>query len=277
MIYICFSDKPLKPSFLHMAGVNNVSTHDNVPENYNNTFEHTNKADNSDDKDDSLQTAIDNELSERLNESDTPANRIKYSVDIMLAAETIHCEGEQQSNDMEYSDLNSLKSNEYQIQKDTSELLLLIEKQHTEETSDTGLGSEIVLELDPLKSDIDNDGPLSDNMSSGFEDGVTRDIVDRDPEYLELEEPRVFTRPLPVDESDNVTELVFDTWTTVEEIAKSAEIPKIETNGYDETLNLDISTASPNRECFDINTPAIINSVVSFRLITNNTNSIRLD
>jgi len=251
-----------------MAGVNNVSTFDNAPEKYNNNFEHTNKTDDSDNKDDPLQNVIDSELSESLNENGTPANPIKYSVDIMLAAETIHSDGEKQSNNMEYSELSSLQPNEYQIQKDTSELLLLIEKQHTEETSDTGLGSEIVLELDPLKSDIDC--PLSDNMSSGFEEGIMRDIVDQNPQCLELEGPRIFTRPLPVDELDNVTELVFDTWTTVEEIAGSAEISKIKTNGREEMSNLDISTASPNQECSDINTPAITNSVVSFCLITNN-------
>lgn len=252
-----------------MAGVNNVSTYDNAPENSNNTLEHTNKADDSHDKDDSLQNVIDSELSKRLNESETPTNRVKHGVDIMLTAESIHSACVEQTNDVEYSDLKSLQADdEYQIQNDASELLLLSEKQHTEETSDKGLGSEIVLELDPHKSDIDNDGPLSDNMSSGFEDGVTRDNLDQYPQCSELEEPRIFTRPLPVDESDNVTELVFDTWTTVEEIVGS-EVPKIETNGYEEKSILDISTANPNQECFDINTPVITNSVVSFCLIIN--------
>ncbi|XP_008186692.1 uncharacterized protein LOC100161216 isoform X5 [Acyrthosiphon pisum] len=240
-----------------MAGVNNVSTYDNAPENSNNTVEQTNKADDSDDKDDSLQNVIDNELSKRFNESETPANRVKYSVDIMLTAESIHSDSVRQSNDVEYVDLKSLKSNEYQVQKDTSELFLLTEKQHTEETSDdTGLSSEVVLILEQV---IDNDGPLSDTMSSGFEeDGVTRELVDQD--RAELEEPRIFSRPLPVDEADNVTELVFDTWTTVDEIVGS-EIKKTESNGYEEKPAIDISAASINQECFDINTPAITNCV----------------
>jgi len=90
--------------------------------------------------------------------------------------------------------------------------------------------------------------------------------VDQDPSRAELEEPRIFSRPLPVDEADNVTELVFDTWTTVDEIVGS-DIKKTESNGYEENSAIDISTASLNQECFDINTPAIINSVVSFCLI----------
>ncbi|XP_060842980.1 uncharacterized protein LOC132923021 isoform X3 [Rhopalosiphum padi] len=241
-----------------MAGVNNVSTYDNAPENSNNTVEQTNKADDSDDKDDSLQNVIDNELSKRFNESETPANRVKYSVDIMLTAESIHSDSIRQSNDVEYVDLKSLQSNEYQVQKDTSELFLLTEKQHTEETSDTGLGSEIVLELE---QDIDNDGPLSDTMSSGFEeDGILKEVVDQDPSRAELEEPRIFTRPLPVDEADNVTELVFDTWTTVDEVV-GLEIKKNESNGFEENSAIEISTASLNQECFDINTPVITNSV----------------
>jgi len=245
-----------------MAGVNNVSTYNNAPENSNNTAEQTNKADDSDDKDDSLQNVIDNELSKRFNESETPASRVKCNVDIMLTAESIHSDSDGQLNDVEYVDLKSLKSNEYQVQKDTSELFLLTEKQHTEETSDTGLGSEIVLELE---QDIDNDGPLSDTMSSGFEeDGITRELVD--PDTSHVEEPRIFSRPLPIDETDNVTELVFDTWTTVDEIVGS-EIKKTESNGYGENLAIDISTACLNQECFDINTPAITNSVVSFCLI----------
>lgn len=253
-----------------MAGVNSVSTYDNAPENPNNTFEHTNKTDDSDDKDDTLQNVIDSELSKRLGDSDTSVNCVKHSVDMMLTAESIHSASVEQTDDVEYSDFKSLQTNdEYQIQKDTSELLLLIEKQHTEETSDKGLGAEIVLELDPFKPDIENDGPLSDNMSSGFdEDGVTREIVDQYSQCSELEEPRIFTRPLPVDETDNVTELVFDTWTTVEETV-GPEVPKVETNGFEEKSILDISTASPNQECFDINTPAITNIVVSFRLIIN--------
>lgn len=251
-----------------MAGVNNVSTYDNAPENSNNTLKHTNKTDDSDDQDDSLQNVIDNELSKRLNECETPVNRVKYCVDIMLTAESIHSASVKQSDEIEYSDLKSLQSNEFQMQKDTSELILLTEKQHTEETSDTGLGSEIILESDALKSDIDNDGPLSDNMSSGFEDGVTKELVDQDPSFAESEEPRIFTRPLPVDETDNVTELVFDTWTTVDENVGS-EVQKLETSGYEEKSNLDISTANFNTECFDNNTPAITNSVVSFCLINN--------
>ncbi|XP_022174695.1 uncharacterized protein LOC111036804 isoform X4 [Myzus persicae] len=241
-----------------MAGVNNVSTYDNAPENSNNTVEQTNKADDSDDKDDSLQNVIDNELSKRFNESETPANRVKCSVDIMLTAESIHSDNVKQSNDLEYVDLKSLKSNEYQVQKDTSELFLLTEKQHIEETNDTGLGSEIVL---GLEQDIDNDGPLSDTMSNGFEeDGITRELVDQDSSQGELEEPRIFSRPLPIDEADNVTELVFDTWTTVDEIVGS-EIKKTESNGFEENSAIDISTACLNQECFDINTPAITNSV----------------
>ncbi|KAL4130972.1 hypothetical protein QTP88_008337 [Uroleucon formosanum] len=241
-----------------MAGVNNVSTYDNAPENSNNTVEQTNKANDSDDKDESLQNVIDNELSKRFSESETPANRVKYSVDIMLNAESIHSDSVIESNDIEYVDLKSLKSNEYQVQKDTSELFLLTEKQHTGETSDMDLGSEIVLEL---QQNIDNDGPLSDTISSGFEeDGITRELVDQDPSRAELEEPRIFSRPLPVDEADNVTELVFDTWTTVDEIVGS-EIKKTESNGYEENSAIDISTASLNQECFDINTPAITNSV----------------
>ncbi|XP_025424537.1 F-actin-monooxygenase MICAL3 isoform X4 [Sipha flava] len=243
-----------------MAGVNNVSTYDNASENSNNTLTHANKTDDSDDQDDSLQNVIDNELSKRLNECPTPVNRVKYSVDIMLTAESIHSASVEQSNEMEYSDLKSLQSNEYQLQKDNSELILLSEKQHIEETSDTGLGSEIISELDALKSDIDNDGPFSDNMSSGFEDGVTKELVDQDPSYAESEEPRIFTRPLPVDETDKVTELVFDTWTTLDEVVGS-EVQKLETNGYKEKSDLDISTANLNTECFDNNTPVITNSV----------------
>ncbi|CAH1723167.1 unnamed protein product [Aphis gossypii] len=239
-----------------MAGVNNVSTYDNAPEHSNNIVEQTNKADDSDDKDDSLQNVIDSELSKRFNESETPANRVKYSVDIMLTAESIHSDSVRQSNNMEHVDLKSLKSNEYQVQKDTSELLLLTEKQHTEETSDTGLGSEIVLESE---QDIDNDGPLSDTMSSGFEDGITKEAIDQDPSRAELEEPRVFTRPLPVDETDNVTELVFDTWTTVDEVV-GLEIKKNESNGYEENSPIEITTVSLNQDCFDINTPAITNN-----------------
>jgi len=247
-----------------MAGVNNVSTYNNAPENSNKSVEQTNKANDSDDKDDSLQNVIDNELSKRFNESETPASRVNCNVDIMLTTESIHSDNVGQLNDIEYVDLKSLKSNEYEVQKDTSELFLLTEKQHTEETSDTGLGSEIVLELE---QDIDNDGPLSDTMSSGFEeDGITRELVDQDPSHVELEEPRIFSRPLPIDETDNVTELVFDTWTTVDEIVGS-EIKKPESNGYDENLAIDISTACLNQECFDINTPSITNSVVSFCLI----------
>lgn len=268
-MYYFFFRETSKPPKLHMAGVNNVSTYDNEPENSNNTLEHSNKTDDSDDKDDSLQNVIDNELSKRLNECETPVNRVKYSVDIMLTAESIHSANVKTSNDMEYLDLNSLQPNDYQIQKDTSELMLLTEKQHTEETSDTGLGSEIVLDLDPLKSDNDNDCPLSDNMSSGFEDGVTKDLVDQDPSCAELEEPRIFTRPLPVDETDNVTELVFDTWTTVDEVARS-ELKKNETNDCEEiSAKQDISTATPNQECFNTNTLAITNRVVSFCLINN--------
>ncbi|XP_025201763.1 F-actin-monooxygenase MICAL3 isoform X7 [Melanaphis sacchari] len=241
-----------------MAGVNNVSTYDNAPENSNNTVEQTNKADDSNDKDDSLQNVIDNELSKRFNESETPANRVKCSVDIMLAAESIHSDSVRQTNNMEYVDLKSLQSNEYQIQKDTSELFLLTEKQHIEETSDTGLGSEIVLELE---QDIDNDGPLSDTMSSGFEeDSIMKEVVDQDHSRVELEEPRIFTRPLPVDEADNVTELVFDTWTTFDENV-GLEIKNNESNGYEENSDNQISTASFNQECFDINTPVITNSV----------------
>ncbi|VVC44387.1 Zinc finger, LIM-type [Cinara cedri] len=244
-----------------MAGVNNVSTYDNAPENSNNTLlEHTNKADDSDDED-SLQNVIDNELSRRLDECEAPANRVKYSVDIMLTAESIHSASAKESDNVEYSDLRPLKPNEYQVQKDTSEQFLLTEKQHCTEDV-TGLSSEIVFELSPNKSDIDNDGPLSsDNMSSGFEDGVTRELSDlQDPPCAELDEPRIFTRPLPVDESDNVTELVFDTWTTVEDV--TPEIQKIEVNGdYEEKSTLDISTATSKQECFDINTPAITNSV----------------
>lgn len=252
-----------------MAGVNNVSTYDSEPENSNNTLEHSNKTDDSEDKDDSLQNIIDNELSKRLNECETPVNRVKYSVDIMLTAESIHSASVKESNNVEYLDFNSLQPNEYQIQKDTSELMLLTEKQHTEETSDTGLGSEIVLDLDPLKSDNDNDCPLSDNMSSGFEDGVTKELVDQDSSCAELEEPRIFTRPLPVDESDNVTELVFDTWTTVDE-AVGSEDKKIKMNSHEEKSTLeDISPATPNQECFYTNTLAITNSVVSSCLINN--------
>lgn len=251
-----------------MAGVNNVSTYDNVPENSNNTPEHTNKADDSDDRDeDSLQDVIDNELSKRLNEYEpTPASRVKYSVDIMLTAESIHSASIKESENVEYTDLRPLKPDDYQDQKDSSEQFLITEKQHCVE-SVTGLGSEILFELDPRKSDIDNDGPLSDNMSSGFEDGVARELSDlQDPLCAELDEPRIFTRPLPVDESDNVTELVFDTWTTVDDAPPEVKI--IETNGgYEEKPTLDISPASPpKQECFDINTPAITNSVVSFRL-----------
>lgn len=259
-----FFRKTSVPSPLHMAGVNNVSTYDNAPENSNNTVEQTNKADDSDDKDDSLQNVIDNELSKRFNESETPANRVKYSVDIMLTTESIHSDSVRQSNDVEYVDLKSLKSNEYQVQKDTSELFLLTEQQHTEETSDTGNDSVVLI----VEEVIGNDGPLSDTMSSdGFEeDDITRELVDQDSSHAELEEPRIFSRPLPVDEADNVTELVFDTWTTVDEIVGS-EIKKTESNGYEEKSATDISTASLNQECFDINTPAITNSVVSFCLI----------
>lgn len=251
-----------------MAGVNNVSTYNNASENSNNTaLEHTNKTVESDDNDDSLQNVIDNELSKRLDECKTSTDRVKYSVDIMLAAESIHSDDVEQPDDFEYSDLKSLKSNDYQIQKDTSELLLLTEKKHAEETCNIVHGSEIVLELNQIKSDVDNDDVLYNNLSSEFDDSDTSKLMDQNSEYSELEEPRIFTRPLPVDESDNVTELVFDTWTTVDEIMES-DVNKIETNGHEEYLNLNISTSSPNQEC-SANTSAITNSVVSFCLIIN--------
>lgn len=252
-----------------MAGVNNVSTYDNAPENSNNIPEHTNKAaDNSDDRDeDSFYDFIKNELSKQLDvHESTPANRVKCRVDIMLTAESIHSASIKETDNVEYSDLRPLKPNEYQDQKDNSELFLITENQNCAE-SVTGLEPEIHFELDPRKSDIDNDGPLSDNMSSGFEDGVARELSDlHDPQCAELDEPRIFTRPLPVDESDNVTELVFDTWTTVDDAPPEVKI--IETNGgYGENSTSDINPASPSKqECFDINTPAITNSVVSFRL-----------
>lgn len=253
-----------------MAGVNNVSTYDNATENSHNTFEHTNITDDSNDKNDSLiHNVIETEVTTNLNEFGNPVNRVKCSVDIMLATESIHSATVKQSDDMEYTDLKSLKSNEYQLQKDASELLLLTETQHIENTSDTkdmGFDSEIVSEVN-LKSDTDNDCPLSDNTSSGFEGGVTKEVVDQEDACAELEEPRVFTRPLPVDETDNVTELVFDTWTTVDEVVPGFEIKKIETNGYEEKSTLDISIASPNHECFDTNIPAITNKFVSFCLI----------
>lgn len=252
-----------------MAGVNNVSTYDNASENFNNTeIEHTNKIDDSVDKDDSLQNIIENELSIRLDECKIPVDRVKYSMDIMLAAESIHSADIEKPDDIEYSDHKFLKSNDYQIEKDTSELLLLTEKRHVKETDDMGLCSEIILELNPIKSD-NNTVVLSDNTSSGINDDITRELADQDPEFLELEEPRIFTRPLPIDELDNVTELVFDTWTTADDINVS-EVNKIKTTENNGKLTLNISNAIPNQECCDINTPEITNNVlVSVCLIIN--------
>lgn len=281
-----------------MAGVNNVSTYDNAPENPNNRVEHTtnNKAasGSNDVARDSLQNVIDDEMSGRLvNECETSADRARYVTDMMLAAESIHSERhpDDDDNDVEeYTDLKSLSAavcgggGGYQAQIDSSELMLLMEKQHTEETanncSDTGLGSEeTVLNSDPLcrSSDADNDGggPLSDNLSeSGFEDGG---VPDRD--LSDEQQPRVFTRPLPTDETDNVTELVFDTWTTVDEVVREAavEVGKIEPNGFGEQPTSGVNPAaatadSPNQECFRVNTSSAIitNSVVSLVLINYN-------
>lgn len=276
-----------------MAGVNNVSTYDNAPENPNNRVEHAtnNKAasDTNDVARDSLQNVvIDDEMSGRLvNECETSADRTIYVTDMMLAAESIHSERHPDDDNCveeEYIDLKSLSAavcgGDYQAQRDGSELMLLTEKQHAEETanncSDTGLGSEeTVLNSDSLcrSSDADNDGggPLSDNLSeSGFEDGGMpyRDLSDE-------QQPRVFTRPLPTDETDNVTELVFDTWTTVDEVVRetAAEVGKIEPNDFGEQRTLGVNPAaatvdSPNQECSRINTPSAIitNSVVSFVL-----------
>lgn len=269
-----------------MAGVNNVSTYDNAPENSNNTLEHTNKAaDDSDDKDDSLQNVINSELSKRLmNECSDEVTTdhvdpVKSAVDLMLSAESIHSASvERQSCDdvAEYSDLKSLhsSSDKFQIQKDLSELMVLTEQQHTENTSDTGLDSEFVSELDPLKSDY-IDSSLSDcNTSSGFVNDETKELLftgDDQDVPKQLDEPRVFTRPLPVDELDNVTELVFDTWTTIGDVLQGSEALKVDTNGTGHELTtstnsdtISTTAASPNQECFDINTPAITNSVVSF-------------
>lgn len=273
-----------------MAGVNNVSTYDNAPENPNNTVERTTNntaADDSDDQDrDSLQNFIDDELSRRLNEHVTPADRVKCSVDMMLAAESIH--GEQYADDAEYADLRSLSTavgnDGYQVQRDASELMLLTETRHAEETahngcSDAGLGS--VSETRPIRGSPDTGGPLSSNPpSSGFEDGgdATAAVEPSDRDPLADEQRRVFTRPLPADdETDDVqTELVFHTWTTADQVVREtdAETPKFEMNGFAEKSTSDIShaAASPNlQECFDVNTPAIItNTVVSFVwLITN--------
>lgn len=283
-----------------MAGVNNVSTYDNAPENPNNRVEHTtnNKAasDSNDVTRDSLQNVVidDEEMSERLvNDCETSADRARYVTDMMLAAESIHSEQHPDDDngvEEEYTDLKSLSTavcgggGGYQAQRDGSELMLLTEQQHAEETanncSDTGLGSEeTVLNSDPLcrSSDADNDGggPLSDNLSeSGFEDGG---MPDRD--LSDEQQPRVFNRPLPTDETDNVTELVFDTWTTVDEVVReaAAEVGEIESNGFGEQPTSGVSPAaaavdSPNQECFRINTPSAIitNSVVSFVLINYN-------
>lgn len=275
-----------------MAGVNNVSTYDNAPENPNNRVECTtnNKAasDTNDVARDSLQNVINDEMSGRLvNECETSADRARYGIDMMLAAESMH--SERHSNDdndvKEYTDLKSLSTavcgdGGYQAQRDGSELMLLTEKQYAEETvnncSDTGLGSETVLNSDPLcrSSDADNDGggPLSDNLSeSGFEDGG---MPDRD--LLDEQQPRVFTRPLPTDETDNVTELVFDTWTTVDEVVREAAavVGKIEPNDFGEQSTSDVDPVaatvdSPNQECFRINASSAIitNNIVSFGLI----------
>ncbi|XP_050525644.1 uncharacterized protein LOC126896709 isoform X4 [Daktulosphaira vitifoliae] len=246
-----------------MAGVNSVSTYINEPDSLNNSPEHTNKVDDSDEYDDSLQHVIDNELTKRLNECETPSERVKCSVDIMLAAESVHG-ATVKLDDGHYSDFESLKHNDYHNQKESSEMFVLSEKLHAEETSDKGLGSEIVVDSDTLKSDVDNDGPLSDNMSSGFEDGLMREFVEQDPPCIDLEEPRMFTRPVPADELDNVTELVFDTWTTADEISKFEAQSAKPINGDEEpeiSLGIPNVVAENNKECFDINAPVITNSV----------------
>ncbi|XP_050525658.1 uncharacterized protein LOC126896709 isoform X17 [Daktulosphaira vitifoliae] len=248
-----------------MAGVNSVSTYINEPDSLNNSPEHTNKVDDSDEYDDSLQHVIDNELTKRLNECETPSERVKCSVDIMLAAESVHG-ATVKLDDGHYSDFESLKHNDYHNQKESSEMFVLSEKLHAEETSDKGLGSEIVVDSDTLKSDVDNDGPLSDNMSSGFEDGLMREFVEQDPPCIDLEEPRMFTRPVPADELDNVTELVFDTWTTADEISKFEAQSAKPINGDEEpeiSLGIPNVVAENNKECFDINAPVITNSVKS--------------
>jgi len=276
-----------------MAGVNNVSTYDNAPENPNNTVERTTNvaADDSDDQDsdDSLQNFIDDELSRRLNEHAAPADRVKYSMDVMLAAESMR--GEQYADDAGHADLKSsstvVRDYGYQVQRDAGEFVLLTETQRAaEETAvhdgcdDAGLGS-VVLDSHPIcgSPDDDDDGPLPDNPSSGFGDGGATAAVElpdrRDP--LADEQPRVFTRPLSAadDETDDVqTELVFHTWTTADEVVRETDVetPEFEMNGFAEKSTSDISraAASPNPECFDVNTPAVItNTVVSFCLVVN--------
>lgn len=258
-----FFQNTVEPSPLHMAGVNNVSTYDNDPENSNNTVEHTNNkgtTGDSDDNDrDSLRDVIDDELSKRLNDDGgTSADRVKYSVDIMLAAESAHSAAAERhpDDDVEYTDVKCLSTDGggggvYDVQKDASELMLLTEKRHVEETA-----------VDP---------------------GVDSEDVLADPDPPEGQPPRVFTRPLPVDETDKVTELVFDTWTTVEEIARgtSAGLPRTDTNSSSKDRSTsDISpavavVASPNQECSDINAPAIVtNCVVSFCLTINHINEL---
>ncbi|XP_050440198.1 F-actin-monooxygenase MICAL3 isoform X9 [Adelges cooleyi] len=252
-----------------MAGVNSVSTYDdNEPDSLSDSPERTNKADDdSDDKDSgddgSLQGDIDTELSRRLHQSET-----------LLAAESVHGATLDAAEDGHFADLEQLSNSNsgYQMQRDSTELLLLSEKHHAGETgSDRGSGSEAAAPVD--KSDLDNDGPLSDNTSSGFEDGPTGGLVavdgsdaDRPCTEPSLEQPpRVFTRPVPADETDNVTELVFDTWTTVDEPTTQLHDQKDPADLQQESaelLDISAAAASDNQECFEINAPAITNSVV---------------
>ncbi|XP_050440191.1 F-actin-monooxygenase MICAL3 isoform X3 [Adelges cooleyi] len=253
-----------------MAGVNSVSTYDdNEPDSLSDSPERTNKADDdSDDKDSgddgSLQGDIDTELSRRLHQSET-----------LLAAESVHGATLDAAEDGHFADLEQLSNSNsgYQMQRDSTELLLLSEKHHAGETgSDRGSGSEAAAPVD--KSDLDNDGPLSDNTSSGFEDGPTGGLVavdgsdaDRPCTEPSLEQPpRVFTRPVPADETDNVTELVFDTWTTVDEPTTQLHDQKDPADLQQESaelLDISAAAASDNQECFEINAPAITNSVVA--------------
>lgn len=241
-----------------MAGVNNVSTYDNAPDNRNNTLERTNNeaADDQDDQDDSLQSAVDNELTDRLRringECDdsvaavppTPADRVKCTVDAMLCAETAHSvQVGTSASSADHEEPSRSPPDPYQAQRDGSELMVLTEQVHTENSSA---------------------GPPGDGGSS--------------------EQPsRVFTRPLPVDQTDNVTELVFDTWTTVDEIAAAAAARDQEkaTDGGPEERHTahrpeqhphvgPAATAS-NPECFD-DCVNVINSVVVSGLIYTNNN-----
>lgn len=257
-----------------MAGVNNVSTtFDNAPENSHNTAVertattctttnlHHKAADDSDDQDsDSLQNVIDDELSRRL-QTETPGGD---SAALECAAD-LQCPPPSAA----AADVNHDAAS-YRVQKDASERMLLTETRHAEETGRLLIGPAIVSDSGP--DDKNDNGPPPPPSDGSEDDDVAAVVVPdlaatADPPAAD-EQRRVFVRPPPADETDNVqTELVFDTWTTADEDAvRESDAPKSETNGFAEECYSDISRAAPNPECFvDVNAPAIVtNAVVSF-------------